>query len=146
MNISNVLSRIKEHSFFSELFTMKALSQFGKYLATGSSAAVLEYSLLILLTEYVGMWYIISNSIAYFSGFWLSFLLHRFWSFKSQDPILKQLLLYILLFFINFTLTSLLLYTLTDMMGVYYMISKVFVMGSVVLWNFILYKKVIYRT
>lgn len=125
--------------------TRGALVQFKKYIISGLLSASLEYSLLLILTEIAGLWYILSNTIAYLGGFWLSFLLNRFWSFKSKDNFLRQLLLYVVLFVINLGLTNLVLYILTSIVGITYTISKVFVMGMVVLWNFIILKKIIYR-
>jgi putative flippase GtrA len=71
--------------------------------------------------------------------------MHRFWSFQSKGNARRQVFLYTILFFINLTAISLLMYVFTDMFGIHPMISKVLVMGAVVSWNFILYKKVIYR-
>jgi len=145
MNISLLTAKQKMHKFFSEFFTPGALFQFIKYIASGLLSAAAEYSLLIILTEYAGLWYLISNSIGYITGFWLSFLLNRFWSFKSRENFLKQLMLYSILFVINFILTNALMYLLTSYFGILYMVSKIFVMGAVVMWNFIIFKKIIYR-
>lgn len=127
------------------LISRKTLTQLGRYLATGLLAAALEYGLLILLTEYVGLWYIISNSIAYASGFAVSFLLNRYWSFQSRENIVKQFLQYAALFSLNLILNNVLMYLFTNTAGIPYTISKLIVMSMVVVWNFIIYKKVIYR-
>lgn len=127
------------------LISKKTLTQLGRYLATGLLAAALEYGLLILLTEYAGLWYIISNSIAYASGFAVSFLLNRYWSFQSRENIVKQFLQYAALFSLNLILNNILMYLFTNTAGIPYTISKLIVMSMVVGWNFIIFKKVIYR-
>jgi putative flippase GtrA len=134
----------KSKSIF-KLFSRKTAVQLGRYFVTGMLAAGLEYSLLILFTEYVGLWYILSNSIAYISGFAVSFLLNRYWSFQSKENILKQFLQYAMLFTVNFVLNNILMYVLTSIAGIPYTISKLFVMGMVVTWNFVIFKKIIYK-
>jgi len=145
MGFGSTIIRLKQHKLFSKYLNHRALMQFSRYITTGLLAAAVEYMLLVALTEWVGLWYLTSNSIAYISGFLISFLLNRFWSFKSKDNIVKQLVLYGILFAINFVLTNALMYALTSILGILYLISKIFVMGIVVIWNFIIYKKIIYQ-
>lgn len=138
-------SKHKKLNWVYNFILTRVAGQFGRYTVTGLLAAGIEYSLLIILTELAELWYIVSNSIAYFAGFWVSFLLNKFWSFKSKGNFYRQLLLYIILFGINLVLTNGIMYFLTSIAGIPYMISKVFVMGCVVLWNFVIFKKVIYK-
>lgn len=145
MILSTIIGRIKDNKLVSELITQKTLAQFGKYLVTGGISAGTEFSLLILLTEYFKLWYITSNSIAYSSGFVISFLMNKYWSFNSRENFGRQLAMYGVLFFINLGLSTALMYLLTSVLGILYIISKIFVMGLIVLWNFLLYKKVIYK-
>ncbi len=130
--------------FISDFFTASALSQFGRYLVTGFSSFGLEYLLLYVLTEYAGLWYIASNSIAFLVSFWFNFLLNRYWSFQSRYSFPKQLLSYGVLFVINLCISNMLLYIITDVFGVVYLISKVIVIAVITPWNFIIYKKIIY--
>jgi putative flippase GtrA len=139
-----IIAKLKQNKFVRSLLTREAAAQFEKYVISGLISAGTEYTVLLVLTELAGLWYILSNTIAYVSGFWLSFLLNRFWSFKSKGNILRQLLLYCILFVFNLLLTNSLLYFLTSIIGIPYMISKIFVMGVAVMWNFIIYKKIIY--
>jgi len=141
----SIIARLKQNRFVRSLLTREAAEQFEKYVVSGLISAGTEYAILLVLTEFAGLWYIFSNTIAYVSGFWLSFLLNRFWSFKSKGNILRQLALYGILFVFNLILTNLLLFFLTSIAGIQYMISKILVMGVAVLWNFIIYKKIIYR-
>jgi putative flippase GtrA len=71
--------------------------------------------------------------------------MNRFWSFKSKTSIKGQLVAYTLLFAFNLLASSAIIYILTDFLGFIPLISKLFAMGAVVSWNFILYKKVIYK-
>lgn len=128
-----------------EFFTPGTFHQFIKYIITGVLSFATEITLLFVLTEYAGLWYLLSNTIAYIVVFWLNFLLNKFWSFGSRKNFRRQLQLYSMLFVFNLGAVNGLMYLLTDVAGLYYLLSKVLVMGMVVTWNFFLYKKVIYK-
>jgi putative flippase GtrA len=141
-----MIAKLMKNKLVSSLLDRRTLLQFGKYVITGVIAAGTEFSALVLLTEYAKLWYILSNSIAYAGGFWISFLLNKYWSFNSRDHFGRQLAMYGLLFLINLGLSTALMYLLTSVLGLFYTISKLLVMGLIVLWNFAIYKKIIYRS
>ncbi len=141
----NIFKRIKEHRFFADFFAPDTFNQFIRYLITGFVSFATEITLLYVLTEYARLWYLLSNTIAYIVVFWLNFLLNKFWSFRSRENFRRQLWLYSMLFIFNLGAVSALMYLLTDVLHLYYLVSKVLVMGMVVTWNFVLYKKVIYK-
>jgi putative flippase GtrA len=120
--------------------------QFLKYGISGGLAFILEYSSFFILNNLAGLWYVWSNSIAMTLGFVLSFLLNRYWSFKATSSnTLKQLLLYGILFGINLGISNLLMMLFIDALGIGSMISKFTTIGILMCWNFIIYKKVIFK-
>ena len=128
-----------------DFFSQHSLEQFVKYVITGCISIAADFLLLYAFTELLGVWYVFSKAITSAIVFWVNFLLNRFWSFRSRGPIGRQLILYGLLFAFNLAVAGSLLYFLTDRVGLPYLLSNVFVVGLLVCWNFILYKKVIYR-
>jgi putative flippase GtrA len=116
---------------------------FIKYLLIGGSAFVVEYLLFLLLRTFLH--YILANVIVYTIMFWCVFLANKYINFKIRDNFLKQLLRYTILYFINLVITNLLLYLLSEYFMVDTAIGKFFVSGVACLWNFALYKLVIYK-
>ncbi|NLL05418.1 MAG: GtrA family protein [Clostridiaceae bacterium] len=172
MLFSSLLNRLKKYKFFSDMLTPETLSQMKRYVITGFTGFVIEYSLFnifynVIFARFFPIGYslakgfaenlidynlksstysyLLANAIAYVVVFWFNFLINRIWSFKSKVNIFKQLKQYGVLFVFNLIATSSLLYFLSDKIGILPEISKVLVMGSVVCWNFILYKKIIYK-
>lgn len=135
---------LKKSVLFSHIKSEESSGQFIRYVAVGLLAAGFEYGITVGFTELLGIWYILSSSAGYTAGFVISFILNRNWSFKSKGNVVRQLLLYFLLFLINLALSNLLLYLFTSIIGLIYLVSKLLVMGMVVLWNFYIYKRVIY--
>jgi len=172
MLINNLLDRLKKYKFFSELLTPEAFSQMKRYVITGFTGFAIEYALFFTFYYYIfkrffpfgysfaksiaeslvnydlkgdTYSYLFANAIAYVVVFWFNFLVNRIWSFKSKVNIFKQLRQYAVFFIFNLFATSALLYLLSDKIGIMPAVSKVLVMGLVVCWNFIIYKKVIYK-
>lgn len=142
---NGLIQKAKKSRIFSEYLTGKTLKQLYRYIVTGLLSAGVEFSLLYVLKTYAGFSLIASNSVAYTSGFCVSFLMNKFWAFESKGNFGRQFLLYGVLFTINLALSNALMYLLTERLGIMFMVSKVFVTGMIVLWNFVLYKKIIYR-
>lgn len=131
-------------AIISKYMTEQTRKQFFRYLITGGLAAVTEYSLFYILTMLLKISLFVSNSAAYTSGFIISFILNRLWSFESKGHLGRQFLLYSILFGINLILSYLVISLFTYQLGIAAMISKALAMGIIVLWNFIIYKKIIY--
>ena len=114
-----------------------------KYLIIGGSAFVIEYLLFLWLRTL--LYYILANAIIYSIMFWAVFLANKFINFKSRGHILKELSLYTILYFVNLIVINLLLYCLSEFFMIDAAIGKFFVSGTACLWNFALYKFVIYK-
>lgn len=145
MNLGRVKSKLCQIEFLQEFLDEKVLKQFKRYVICGFSSFALEYALFTLLLQIMKLWYIVANSIAYVIIFWFNFLLNRYWSFESKADLKKQLVMYSFLFLFNIAAQNTLMYVLSDMAQISPQISKVLIMGAVVSWNFIIYKKIIYR-
>ena len=145
MNGNTLIARLKKHRFFSGLLDERTFGQFKRYVATGLLSFTIEYLLFFVLLTQLGLWYMLANTMVYVVVFWFNFFMNRLWSFKSKANLPKQIGLYGGLFVFNLAAINLLMYLFCDIAGIAPLISKVMVMGAVVSWNFILYKKVIYK-
>ena len=122
----------------------ESLGRLLRYFISGGSAAFVEIVLYWLLTVPVGILPTYAHVSVYTVTFWMSFLLNKFWTFKSRENFLPQLVKYGILFVINLTVTSLLLSGLVAA-GLHSMLAKLIVMATVVCWNFLAYRYVIYK-
>ena len=140
-----VMEKLKKTRYLSKIATPEFVGQFSRYLITGFSSAAIELTLLFVLRDTAGLTVLAANSIALTIVFWFNFLMNRFWSFKSKADIKRQLVMYLVLFVFNLAASDLIMYLLTVKLSLQYLIAKVFAIGAVVCWNFILYRKVIYK-
>ncbi len=120
------------------------LKQLIKYVFTGGSAFVIEQTIFYFLDKAVSA--NIAHTIAYTITFWFTFFMNRKFTFNSKGSFWQQLLKYILLYAFNLTVTNLLLHLLVSPpLSLHHLLAKIIVSGLVVLWNFPLYKFVIYK-
>jgi len=154
MFINTLVVRLKEHKFFSEFFTESAMKQFKKYLIVGFTTFGIEYSIFSL-----SFYLLISNKlfgddtlranlasvIGYSLSFVYNFMMNRVWSFQSKSNISKQLLSYGILFGFNVLATWGIITLFSDYFGLWQPISKLVAMAAIVCWNFIFYRKIIYK-
>ncbi len=130
---------------FSKVFKSIDIKELLRYLTAGMSAFLGEYAVFRVLFDLARVQKFLANSVAMFIGFWISFLLNRFWSFKSRKKFLKQLLLYSVLFCVNLVLSNLLMLIMSDKLQMSPSLSKIIIMVMIAAWNFIIFKKVIYK-
>ncbi|NLX64846.1 MAG: GtrA family protein [Clostridiaceae bacterium] len=141
-------------SILRKLFNTESLAQFIRYIFVGVFCFSIEYTLFIVLRNTLSISELLVNIIVYTVIFWLNFLLNKFFSFRSTTNFKRQLFLYGILFFFNLIVGNVLLfsgirYILVLLSGegswpVLYL-PKIMIMFFIISWNFILYKKVIYK-
>ncbi|MDD4494476.1 MAG: GtrA family protein [Eubacteriales bacterium] len=145
MSGGRLRDKIKENKFIKDFLKPEVLAQFKRYVITGVSCFALEYLLFYLLLEVFHASDLVSNIIALTTVFWVNFFMNRIWSFKSKANLKKQLLQYLVLYLFNLCATTGLIYVLSHILLIDPRISKIIVQCAVVSWNFLLYKKVIYK-
>lgn len=150
-----MIGRLISH-IFSAAKDPEQRRQFIRYVIVGGTGFAIEYAIfwtmLLLLPEgsiTIGKLTLLTstaaNSVAMFLVFWYNFLLNRKWSFKSTQNPVRQAIMQASLFAFNMVVSNLLIGFCSEVLHIIPQISKFLVMGLVVMWNFILYKTVIFK-
>jgi len=117
-----------------------------KYLVSGGSAFVVDYSILVLFYYTLGLGLGLSTTLGYFSGFFISFFANRYWVFgksgTTRKP-LKQILEYTALVIFNYFFTLIAIQQL-DEFGIKPAIGKIMVTAIIVVWNYLIFQKFIF--
>lgn len=166
MDLARLFNKLKKYEIVRDILTDEGMQQFKRYVITGVTTFVIEFTLFYLFYqiifdryrligfELVHRWfgadaytyrYMLSNTIVYSIDFCLNFTINRVYSFKTQAPIARQVKRYGMLYVANLIITSGPLYMFADIVGLSPYISKFLAMGIIVSWNFIIYKKFIYK-
>lgn len=125
--------------------SFKALAaQASKYLGVGAGTALLELALFWLLSSPLHLDVAIANVIAVVVATVTNFLLNRSVTFASTSNPVRSAVLYALLFAFN-TAFSTITISYFASLGAPAIVVKVITMACIVCWNFVLYRKVIFK-
>lgn len=117
-----------------------------KYIFSGLTAAAADFLVLYNLTEFFGVYYLISAGIAFICAFMVSFVLQKFWTFRNNDinNIYEQLSLYFFVAFSSLLLNTIIVFTLVEKFGIWYIFSQAMAGVCLSIFSFLFYKYVIF--
>ncbi len=115
-----------------------------KYYVVGASGVLVNLGLLYSLTEFVGLWYLVSYIIAISVSITLNFTFNKFWTFSDSKNSQRTIVIYL-----KFVGVSLLgmgiqlgsVYLLVESLLVYYMLAALISIGIASGINFIINRR-----
>lgn len=121
--------------------------QFLKYVFVGGMAFLFDFGTLYILTEYFGIYYLTSSVVAFIIGLNVNYFLAKFLVFKaSKIKDIKKEYLYIVGISLSaLFLNQILLFLLTEKIGIYYLLSKIIITIILLFYNFIIRKVFIFE-
>lgn len=119
-----------------------------KYIGAGSISTGVSLGVLYILTEWSDVWYLLSASIAFIIGFFVSFTLQKFWTFQNTktDELASQGGFYFLIVLGNLGLNTLGMYILVDLFQVWYLGAEVGMLVLIACESYFLYRVVFERS
>ncbi|WP_413854573.1 GtrA family protein [Candidatus Ruminimicrobium bovinum] len=134
--LKNFITNKTDNSYF----------QFIKYFFASGIALFADVSILFILTEYFNVYYIVSATISFLAGIAITYILSKFYIFtktKIHNKI-NEFTVFLVIGIIGLILNNIFLYIFTEYFGIYYMLSKIFVIIVTYLWNYFARKKFIF--
>ena len=115
-----------------------------KYYSVGASGVLVNLGLLYSLTEYVGLWYILSYFVAISVSITSNFILNKFWTFRDISNSQRTMVMYI-----KFVIVSLMgmgiqlasTYLFVESLAIYYMLAALISIGIAGGINFIINRR-----
>ncbi len=129
------------HITLRHLFSHRSSSPEGeavRYVIAGCLAFGIDFVLLKVFTDYVGLHYLLSAVIGYIAGVVANYVMSTRWVFgrrKLGRP-WAEFVIFVLIGVVGLALTSLLMWLFTDKAGFYYLVSKILTTLTVTVWNF----------
>ena len=116
--------------------------QITRFAVVGGSAFLIDYGIMILLTELCGINYLISSAISFTVSVIYNYLLSVHWVFNvTEDRSQKQdFAVFIVLSVIGLGINQLIMWVCVDKLQIFYMISKIGATAIVMVYNFITIK------
>ncbi|TSC56673.1 MAG: GtrA family protein [Parcubacteria group bacterium Greene0416_79] len=118
-----------------------------RYIVSGGTAAVVDLTALYALTDWLGVHYLLSATLAFLVAFLVSFTLQKFWTFEetSTHRIPTQLTLYLVIAAANTLVNAGLMYLFVDVFGLWYLLAQIIAGAVIACYGFLLYHYVIFR-
>lgn len=107
-----------------------------RFLAVGGGCFLLEYVLLYTLTEYVGFEPLVSAPIAFTISLIVNYILCVYVVFHAEHQSTTQAVLFIVTSIMGLGINQLVMWGCIDLLGIWYMFSKVVASAIVMIWNY----------
>lgn len=117
----------------------KLIKQILKFGIVGGTAFIIDYALLYICTEYLGIYYFISSIISFSVSTIFNYIASIYWVFdvnkeKSQS---RNFVLFVGLSIVGLGINQLIMWFGVEQLHVYYMIVKIGATAIVMVFNFI---------
>ena len=118
---------------------IKLLKQLFGFGIVGIICFIIDYGLMIILTEVVGLTYLVSCALSFIISTIVNYILSMRYVFESKENVNKtvEFILFVIMSTSGLGLTELLMFLAVDKLNIYYMISKIVVTGIVMIYNFV---------
>jgi len=120
------------------------MAQTIKYFLVGGIGVGVNLGLLYVLTDFLGIWYILSQGMAIAVSITNNFFLHRYWTFKNEIVEPKTLERYIKFFIVSVVGMCIqlgLTFVLVENFAIYYLYAAVLSIIAASAFNYLLNRK-----
>ena len=128
--------------------TTDSFLQFFRYVFVGGIATIADWGVLYLLTECAHMNHLVAAVFSFIAGLVVNFILSKLLVFKANEARTNawmEFVGYAIIGVVGLGITELIMYLLTNRMGLHYMASKAVATVIVLIWNYVARKKIIYK-
>lgn len=116
----------------------KLIDQILKFGVVGGLAFLIDYGLLYVLTEFVGIHYLISSVISFTVSLIFNYILSIKWVFDvTKKQTAKEITIFVILSVIGLGINQVVMYVGSDLLHIYYMLTKIIATAIVMVWNFV---------
>jgi putative flippase GtrA len=140
---------VHRSTIFSSFIVAKLKSNyvyFVRYLFLAGIATIVDFIVLYSLTEYMHVWYFISSALAYFSGMITNFTLNKIFNFANRSKkIVQQFSIFATVALVGLGINQLIIYSLVEYLGFWYMYAKFISVVIVMLYSFIGHKELTFK-
>lgn len=117
----------------------KLFKQFMKFGVVGAIAFVIDYGLMVLLTELFSINYLISATISFTASVVFNYLASMRYVFRHKEGMSRkrEFIIFVVLSIIGLLINNLLMWIGTGLFGISYLITKIFATAVVTVYNFV---------
>ena len=116
-----------------------SFKQFVKFCLVGGTAALINFSVYYSFTTWLDTWYVYSAIWAFLISAVFNFTSNKLWTFRNNEvgmQVIKQLGKFAVVMILGLAINTSIIYGLTDLVGIHWLLSWVIATGVVTFWNF----------
>jgi putative flippase GtrA len=127
--------------------TDKTIIQFVRYIFVGGAAFIVDFTSLFILTDFFGIYYLISAAIAFILGLLANYILSVKWVFNRRALENKtfEFGIFAVIGIIGLGLNEVIIWGFTSNLQIYYLYSKIIAAIIILFWNFFARKLALFR-
>ena len=120
------------------ILTKSNIIQFVKFLIVGGIGAIINLLVLFSMTEFLNIYYIFSEVIAFFIALTHNYIVNKLWTFKENfsDKSFQKYLQYVIVSLISLCINLSILFILSDLVKLWYIFAEIFAVMISSLINF----------
>ena len=121
--------------------------QLFRYLFVGGAAFIVDLTSLFILTNYLGVYYLISAAIAFILGLIINYFLSIKWVFNRRNLENRtfEFGIFAVIGIIGLGLNEVFIWFFTQDLQIYYLFSKILAAVIILFWNFFARKFMLFR-
>lgn len=122
----------------------KLLAQIIKFGLVGFLCFFIDYGIMVFLTEVASVHYLLSSGISFTVSVIVNYVLSLTYVFETeQKNRVKEFIIFVVLSVIGLGINQVLMWFGVDILGIFYMISKIGATAVVMVYNFITRKMIL---
>ncbi len=117
----------------------KLIAQLMKFGVVGVIAFCIDYGLLALLTEVLGVNYLVSATVSFTVSVIFNYLASMRYVFTHKEDMSRrrEFIIFVVLSVIGLLINNFCMWAGVELLGVHYLITKIFATAIVMVWNFV---------
>lgn len=117
----------------------RLIQQIFKFGVIGALAFLIDYGVLYVLTEFAGIYYLISGAISFTVSVIFNYICSMKYVFSGKEGMSrrKEFIIFVVLSILGLLLNQLLMWMGVDLLHIYYMVTKIFATAIVMVYNFV---------
>ena len=122
-------------------------SELNRYIVSGFAAVLVDYTVLITVTEIFGIHYLISNICGYMSGLLVAYTLNTRWVFryrKYEQKTRTEFSIFFAIVLIGLAISEAMIYMLVETVALPYTLAKLVSIGAIFIFNFTAKKRFLF--
>ena len=124
--------------------TRERMLEIIRFCFVGGVSFLMDYSILFVLTEFAGVYYLYSSAISFSITVVFNYWLCVIYVFKdAQRQSARRAIIFFGTGVVGLGLNQLCMWFFVDVAGLYYMIAKIFATAIVTIWNYITKRKAV---